>query len=97
MHRPADRRLLRRKELERWTYDSFVVAIVEDAKGAFDAKMSWLLGTFQSFKLDAIIAELHLLLYRHGEFFFQAIRHGPGNAHKDQYDAEVNDKPAVAR
>ena len=66
------------------------------AKSAFDAKMSRLLRTFQPFELDAVIAKLHLLLYRHGEFVLQAIGHGSGNAHNDQHDAEVNDQPAVA-
>ena len=46
MHRAADGRLLGRKKFERGTQNALIVAVVKNAKGAFDAKMGRLLRAF---------------------------------------------------
>ena len=58
MHGAADGRLLGRKKFQRGLQDAFIVAIVKNMKGAFDAEMRRLLRTFQTFELDAVIADL---------------------------------------
>src|SRR2546422_7440646 len=44
MHGATDGRLLRRKKLQRWAQDSFIVAAVKHAESTLDAKVRWLLG-----------------------------------------------------
>src|SRR3990172_10746881 len=68
----------------------------EDAEGAFDEIMSWLLFSFEAFELDQIGADGQVLAQTQGRFALPAVGHGAGDAQDDEHDAKVNDESAVA-
>ena len=57
--------------------------------------MGRLLGTCQTFELNAIVADVQLLIRAHGRFTFDAVSHGAGDAQDNQHHAEMNDETAV--
>ena len=87
VHGAADGRLLGRKEFQRGRDHAFVIAIVKNPEGAFDAEVGRLLGAFETLELDAVVADGQLIFERQRGVFFAAVGHRAGDPHHDQDDA----------